>query len=136
MAEAAIPATLAPMNNSGKCRWYIADAYLPSTGIGERWESHESLCVLNVTRRDAHLQVTLYFEDRPPVDTIRITVAAERNLHLGTNRPERWGGFAIPRDVPYAIVVVSDVPVICQYSRMDVTQPNMTLMSTTPYCED
>ena len=124
------------MSIPGKCRWYVADAYLPSTGIGQRWESHEALCVLNAGEDDAHLHITLYFEDRPPVTTIRLTVAAQRNVHLGTNRPERWGGFAIPRDVPYAIGVVSDVPVICQYSRMDVTQPNMALMSTTPYAEN
>lgn len=123
------------MSTPGARRWYIADAYLPSTGIGERWESHESVCLLNVGTSDAQVQVTLYFEDRPPVDTIRLSVPARRNVHLGTNKPERWGGFRIPRDVPYAIGVESDVPLVCQYSRMDVTQPNMTLMSTVPYSE-
>ena len=123
------------MSTAGARRWYIADAYLPSTGIGEKWESHESLCVLNATTQDAHLKVSFYFEDREPVEDIRITVQAKRNVHLGTHKPERWGGFRIPRDVPYAIGVESDMPIICQYSRMDVTQPNMTLMSTTPYSE-
>ena len=123
------------MTTPGARRWFIADAYLASTGIGERWESHESVCLLNVGSADANVRVTLYFEDRPPVDTIRLTVAAKRNVHLGTNKPERWGGLPIPRDVPYAIAVESDVPLIYQYSRMDVTQPNMTLMTTIPYCE-
>lgn len=123
------------MPTPGARRWFIADAYLASTGIGERWESHESVCLLNVGKTDAAVRVTLYFEDRPPVDSIRLTVAAQRNVHLGTNKPERWGGFSIPRDVPYAIAVESDVPLICQYSRMDVTQPNMTLMTAIPYSE-
>ena len=124
------------MSAPGKCRWYVADAYLPATATGQHLESHEALCVLNAGDSDAHVHITLYFEDRPPVTSIRLMIAAQRNVHLGTNRPERWGGFVIPRNVPYAIGVVSDVPIICQYSRMDVTQPNLALMSTTPYAED
>ena len=42
-------------------------------------------------------------------------------------------GVAIPHEVPYAILVESSVPVICQHSRMDVTQAEMTLMTTIAY---
>ncbi|WP_424766833.1 sensory rhodopsin transducer [Paenibacillus sp. sgz302251] len=35
--------------------------------------------------------------------------------------------------VPYAIEVLSDIPIIVQYSRLDSTQAENTLMSTIAY---
>ena len=39
-------------------------------------------------------------------------------------------GDSIPYDIPYAILVESDVAVVVQHSRMDVSQSEMTLMTT------
>ena len=36
----------------------------------------------------------------------------------------------IPQDVPYAVMVESDQPVVVQYSRLDTTQAEMSLMTT------
>lgn len=121
------------MSTAGMKHWYIPDAYLPSSGLGEKWEGHESVCVLNVGPTDAHLVFALYFEDRPPIEHIRVTVKARSNRHIGMHKPEQLGGIQVPRDVPYGIAMESDVPVIVQYSRLDVTQPNFTLMTTIPY---
>lgn len=121
------------MGTAGMKRWYIPDAYLPSSGLGEKWEGHESVCVLNVGQIDAHLLFTLFFEDRSPIENIRVTVKARSNRHVGMHKPEQLGGVEVPRDVPYGIAIESDAPVIVQYSRLDVTQPNFTLMTTIPY---
>ena len=51
------------------------------------------------------------------------------------HKPADLGGVVVPRDVCYGIEVASDVPIIVQYSRLDVTQPNFTLMTTIPYAE-
>jgi hypothetical protein len=39
----------------------------------------------------------------------------------------------IPRGVPYAIRIESSVPVTVQYSRMDTTQPALSLMTAIAY---
>ena len=121
------------MTTPGMKHWYIPDAYLPSSGLGEKWEGHESVCVLNVGNQDAHLVFTLFFEDRPPMENIRVTVKARSNRHIGMHKPELLGGVVVPRDVPYGIAIDSDAPVIVQYSRLDVTQPNFTLMTAIPF---
>jgi len=122
-------------DTAGKTAWYIPDAYLPSSGLGEKWEGHESVCILNVTDRNANVTFTLYFEDREPIANIPVPIPARSNRHVGMHKPEQLDGTEVPRDVPYGIAVHSDVPIVVQYSRLDVTQPNFTLMTTTPYCE-
>jgi hypothetical protein len=42
-------------------------------------------------------------------------------------------GAPIPIGVPYAIELLSDIPIIVQYSRLDSTQAENTLMSTMAY---
>lgn len=121
--------------SAGRTHWYIPDAYLPSSGAGERWEGHESVCILNVGPEDATIEFRLYFEDREPLLAAGIVVRARSDRHIGMHRPEQLGGVVVPRDVPYGIEVASDRPVVVQYSRLDVTQPNFTLMTTTPYSE-
>jgi hypothetical protein len=120
------------MPTAGMKHWYIPDAYLPSSGLGQKWEGHESVCVLNVGNKDAHLVFTLFFEDRPPMENIQVTVKARSDRHIGMHKPEQLG-VKVPRDTCYGIAIDSDVPVIAQYSRLDVTQPNFTLMTTIPY---
>jgi hypothetical protein len=124
------------MKPPGKKRWFVADAYLPSSGQGSRWESHESICILNVSDADAQIRLSLYFEDRPAIEGIPLAVKSKSNKHFRMDQPERLAGTQIPRDVPFGLAVESDVPVICQYSRLDVTQPNFTLMTTIPYSQD
>lgn len=118
---------------AGKKTWYIPDAYLPSSGRGETWEGHESVCVLNVGDADARLDFVLYFEDRDPIEIRGIPVKARSNRHIGMHVPANLNGIEVPRDVPYGMAISSDQPVMVQYSRLDVTQPNFTLMTTTPY---
>ena len=52
----------------GKCDWYIPDAFYPAVDQGESYVSHEAVCVLNTGDKDAHIQITLYFEDREPLE--------------------------------------------------------------------
>jgi hypothetical protein len=124
------------MSQPGARTWYIADAYLPSSGLGESWEGHESVCILNPGRVDANVRMSLLLADRDPIEGIHLTVPARRCLHVGMHKPEQLGGVTVPRDVPYGIELIGDQPVVVQYSRLDVTQPNFTLMTTIPYACD
>jgi len=113
--------------------WLIPDAYLGSANMGGEPCSHEAVCVLNTGDEPARVAFTFYFADREPAGPFAIAVGPRRCDHIRTDRPERFGGFAVPRDTPYGIRLESDIPVCVQYSRLDVTQPAYALMTTIPY---
>jgi hypothetical protein len=121
-------------DHPGSTTWYVPDTFLPEPVPADGpYVGHEAICVLNVTDREAALLLDFYFEDRPPVKDVAVTVPAERTRHLRLDKPEQIGGFRVPVAVPYAMRVRSDVPVIVQYSRLDTTQTQCTLMTTMAY---
>ncbi|WNQ09498.1 sensory rhodopsin transducer [Paenibacillus aurantius] len=114
--------------SKGHILWFIPDGYIPPESSGEL-ESHESICVLNCYKEPARLSVTVYFEDRDPIENIEVTVPGRRTDHIRTSSLSR-DGESIPKGVPYAMEVESDRPVIVQYSRLDSTQAENSLMTT------
>lgn len=116
--------------NGGRL-WFFADAYIPPTSAG-KLQSHESICVLNTNGEDAHLRITVYFEDREPIEKIPVTVPGKRTDHIRTSSLEK-DGESIPVGTSYAIEVESDRPVVVQYSRLDATQAENSLMTTVGY---
>jgi hypothetical protein len=119
----------------GHRRWAIAEGYIPSQSVSQEHAlvSHEACCMLNAGERDASVEITLYFKDRAPVGPYRVTVGAKRTLHLRFNDlkdPE-----PVPRDTSYASVIVSDVPIVVQHTRLDSRHPNIALLSTIAYYE-
>jgi len=118
-------------NQKGEKHWIIPDGYMPPLSSGELI-SHESICILNCNGQDAKLEVTIYFEDRDPIEKIPVIVQGKRSKHLRTTALE-LNGETIPTGVPYSIEVESDLPIIVQYSRLDSTQPGLALMSTMGY---
>lgn len=105
--------------------WLIPDGFIPEESSGSQ-ESHEAICVLNTSLEEARLSISFYFEDREPIKDVVVVIPAERTSHVRTDSIE---GAALPRGVPYAIRVESNVPVAVQYSRMDTTQPALSLMT-------
>ena len=117
---------------SGRHRWYVPDAYLPadsSHGV----ESHESACLLNVSGRDAVVRLTFYFEDRDPVGPVEVQLGAQRTKHVRLTDPAVLSGVELPRDVPFAYAVESDVPIVLQHSRLDTSAGAYTLATTIAY---
>lgn len=115
----------------GEKIWYIPDGYIPEISSGQL-TSHESICVLNTSSEDALLRITIFFEDRDPMEDIMTVVPARRTKHIRTSSLQQEGK-PIPVGVPYAIEVKSDVPIIVQYSRLDSTQAENALMSVMAY---
>jgi len=115
----------------GEKIWYIPDGYIPEVSSGNL-TSHESVCVLNCSSEDALLRFTIFFEDREPLEDIMHVVPARRAKHIRTSSLGK-DGESIPIGVPYAIEVISDVPVVVQYSRLDATQAENALMSVMAY---
>jgi hypothetical protein len=114
----------------GAHRWAIAEGYIPgeSTGGSPQLTSHETACILNAGPRDAHVEITIYFHDKPPAGPYRVLVAAERTRHVRFNDLDDPA--PIPRDTDYSSVIVSDEPVIVQHTRLDSRQSELALLST------
>ncbi|TVY00328.1 sensory rhodopsin transducer [Paenibacillus cremeus] len=115
----------------GHLLWYIPDGYIPPESSGQL-ESHESICVLNCNAEETQIYVTVFFEDRPPIERIEVKLEGRRTKHIRTSGLEKDGEH-IPKGVPYAMEVESTLPVIVQYSRLDATQPANALMSVIGY---
>ncbi|MGM0875779.1 MAG: sensory rhodopsin transducer [Bacillota bacterium] len=115
----------------GETHWIIPDGYIPPLSSGELM-SHESICILNCNEKDAKLFITIYFEDREPIEKIPVTVKGKRSNHLRTSTLE-LNGDTIPEGVPYSIEVESDLPIIVQHSRLDSSQRELALMTTMGY---
>ena len=109
--------------------WLIPDGYIPEASSGSQ-ESHEAICVLNTSNEEARLVISFYFEDRDPIKDVAVVVPPERTRHV---RTDGLKGAAIPRGVPYAIRLESNIPVTVQCSRMDTTQPALSLMTAMAY---
>jgi hypothetical protein len=117
----------------GATTWAIAEGYIPawSNGPEPEFTSHETACMLNPGDRDAHVEITAYFKDREPVGPYRVVVPARRTLHQRFNDlddPE-----PIPRGTDYASVIVSDVPIVVQHTRLDSRQGANALITTIAY---
>ncbi|MCA9738213.1 MAG: sensory rhodopsin transducer [Gemmatimonadota bacterium] len=114
----------------GARRWAIAEGYIPaaSTGPTPEMTSHETACLLNAGDDDAHVEITVYFADREPAGPYTVHVPARRTLHL------RFNDLTDPEPIPlatdYASVLVSDVPIVVQHTRLDSRQDANALLST------
>jgi hypothetical protein len=123
------------MRAMGHRCWAIAEGYIPSSSHGPepQMTSHETACILNVSDQIAHVEITIYFSDREPVGPYRVTVPARRTLHLRFN--ELTDPEPIPRDTDYASVLISNVPMVVQHTRLDSRQAENALLSTIAYAE-
>ncbi len=116
----------------GKKYWVIADGFISDTESGE-YVSHEAICVLNLSPKTANIEIVICFENCEPMTGISATCESMRTNNIRLDKIENVHGEKIPRNTPYAIYLKSNVPVVVQHSRMDVSDPNMTLMTTIAY---
>ncbi|NLD58729.1 MAG: hypothetical protein GX647_03580 [Clostridiales bacterium] len=116
----------------GKKVWFFPDGDRPPLG-DSAMKGHESYVVLNPNEADAHVEFTLYFEDREPIRSIRMTVGRERVKCFQTHNPDHFGVHTLPIATQYAAKVESDVPVIVQYGRLDERQVNLAYYTTMGY---
>lgn len=120
------------MTEPGKKVWLIPDGYMSDTVKGE-FVSHEAVCVLNLSGKTAHIDLTFYFEDADPLAGFHAVCEDKRTNHIRLDKAVNDDGIRIPRCKPYAILVESDQPIVVQCSRLDVSQPEYALMTTIAY---
>jgi len=120
----------------GRKRWAIAEGYIPgwSSGPEPEMTSHETACILNAGDQDALVEITVYFTDREPAGPYRLTVPARRTRHIRFN--ELTDPEPIPTATPFASVIVADVPIVVQHTRLDSRQAENALFSTIAFAAD
>lgn len=121
---------------NGRHWWAIAEGYIPghSQGPSPEMTSHETVCILNSSTRDARITITIFYSDRDPAGPYRLAVPARRTVHLRFNDltdPE-----PVPRDTDFASVIESNVPIVVQHTRLDSRQAANALMSTLAFADD
>jgi hypothetical protein len=120
----------------GKKHWAIAEGYIPawSHGPEPQMESHETACLLNASDQDAHVSITVFFDDREPIGPYPLTVPARRTRHVRFNSLEDPA--PVPRDTDFASVIESDVPIVVQHTRLDSRQAELGLLTTIAFAGD
>jgi hypothetical protein len=123
------------MREIGHRRWAIPEGYIPSGSVSQEHAlvSHEACCLLNAGSKDADIEIMLYFTDREPAGPYKLSLGAERTLHLRFN--DLTDPAPVPRDTSYASVIESNVPIVVQHTRLDSRHPNISLLSTIGYAE-
>lgn len=111
----------------GAKTWFVADGWLPYQSRQENsgYEGHEAIMILNCQDRDAEILMDVYFENKDPVEGILLNVPAKRIKCFRMDKPDEIGGIEITRLTQYALRFRSNIEVIIQYGRMDITQPNL-----------
>lgn len=105
----------------GSRAWAFPGGHIPleSTGHEPEDTSREELCLLNTSRREATVELTIYHPDRDPVGPYRVRVGAARVRHLRIN--DLIDPQAVALGEPFGAVVRSDVPIVAQLVRVDTS---------------
>ena len=113
----------------GKRVWIIPDCELPPEGEGEL-KGHESVIVVNDSKRRAVIKVKLYFTDRDCVDNIVWEIEPQRVKCFRMNNVCDMCGFEVPKETQYAMKIESTQKIVVQYGRLDNIQVNLAYYTT------
>ncbi|MCC2642369.1 MAG: hypothetical protein K0S45_2782 [Nitrospira sp.] len=118
------------MQAIGRTCWAIAEGYIPreSHGPAPQMTSHETVCLLNTSDKNAEVRITIFYADRDPDGPYLVTVPARRTKHLRFN--DLTDPAPIPLDTDYASVIESTQPIVVQHTRLDSRQAENALFST------
>ena len=121
----------------GKKTWYIADGWIPRYTNTENsgYEGHEALIVLNCNDVEAEVYLDFFFEDKDPIENIKVTIPAKRVKCFRMDKPGEIGGVVLGRLYQYSLRVRSEIDIVVQFGRMDVTQPNCSYIGLMGYSE-
>ncbi len=122
------------MKAIGKKKWIIPDCELPPEGEGVM-KGHESVIIVNDSNKEALIDVTLFFTGAPAYEGIVWTVPAKEVRCFRMNVPEHMSGYVVPLETQYAMKVVSNVPIVLQYGRLDNRQTNLAYYTTLGFSE-
>jgi hypothetical protein len=125
------------MGKGGSKTWYVADGWMPlkNKTAETGYEGHEAIMILNCQDKDAEVFMDVYFEDKEPIEGIRLAVPAKRIKCFRMDHPNEIGGLKLERLSQYALRFRSSIEVVVQYGRMDVSQDNLAYIGTMGHSE-
>ena len=116
--------------------WLLPDGFVPTNGSNSensQWVSHESICVLNTSKKSVEFFVDIYFIDRDPIRKVPFQVAPERSARVivGNNyQLDHSLCLEVPAGIPFSLKITSEHDIAIQYTRADTRASNNALMST------
>ena len=116
----------------GKKNWIIPDCELPPEGEGEL-KGHESVIVVNDSKKTANIKVSLFFPDKEMYRGIEWTVEPGRVKCFRMNNPADMSGYIVEKETQYAMKLESDTKIVVQYGRLDNRQTNLAYYTTLGY---
>ena len=124
------------MKALGRCRWAICAGHAPSRATGEEpaFTSRDQLALLNTGDGLANVRLVVMYEDRESPPPFRLGVAPRRLRVIRINDlifPE-----AVALDVPYSLLIESDVPIVVQFTRQDTRAAANTGAMTLAWGDD
>ena len=130
------------MSDIGKKIWIFPDAFLPAKvhpyKITQKDDQfgHESLCMLNSSNNDALLSISFYYEDRNPIENYNHILKAKRSLHLRLDKIVLSDNKKLLKEIPYSIILKSNIKIVAQLSRLDTTSYHNSFMTSLGWGED
>ena len=116
--------------------WIVPDGFVASSTKEEKanhWFSHEAICALNVSDREAEFFVDVYYIDREPLIGCRYFVGAKRTSRVIVGDEYSIPGsqsLEVPLNTPFSIRITSEANLDIQYTRVDTRAANNALMSS------
>ncbi|MBQ2769378.1 MAG: hypothetical protein IJF44_05345 [Clostridia bacterium] len=120
------------MSVVGKKNWIIPDCELPPEGEGVL-KGHESVIIVNDTKKKAVIKVKLYFADKEAYEGIVWTVDPQKVRCFRMNNLDDMCGFKVPLETQYAMKIESSQKIVVQYGRLDNRQTNLAYYTTLAY---
>lgn len=102
----------------GYKHYMFIDGDLPGNGDDMSLPGHEAMMITNKNKTDAHINVTLYFEDKEPVRDLHLVIPAERVICIRMDLPFGEEKFEIPFG-QYSVELDADIPVCASFGRLD-----------------
>lgn len=121
---------------NGHKKWFIPDMYLPQPHT-RTIPGHETISIMNANGVPATLHMLAFFEqDLEPIQIDNVVVGPLKSMHFRMDRLKQSYGIEIPVEVPYSIVIESDIPVVVEYARLTWIDGEATTFGILAYHED
>ena len=80
--------------------------------------------------KDALVKISFYYEDQNPYENYEHKVEAKRSLHLRLDKLVLPNYGNLKLEVPYSIIVKSNIKIVAQLSRLDTTSNYNSFMTS------
>lgn len=124
------------MKAIGKKDWAFSagNIPMPTTGKEPEMTSHDKIAILNTSKKQAHLELLIFYEDHPPVTGYSLKVESGRLRKIRFN--DLIDPFPVPLEKNYSCLIQSNIAVVVQFSRMNTGDRTIAEMGTMAFPVD